>query len=218
MTNALVNYEELLKQISTETSESLIPLGGNFISNKGKLFTLPDGVTHLNKLECIVVDYIRINNLLPPYRPNVKISPKCWAIGRNDRLLKPSDACPEKQAESCEVCKNNQFGTSGTGRGKLCSNTYRLAVVPPDAAQDSDIWLVKVSPTGLARWTNYVKAAEVLHGPSGFIRLVTELSFNPNMEQPSLMFKPLNLHENLETVIKLRERAQEMIMVEPAAE
>ena len=218
MTTELMNYEEILKQISAETSESLIASAGNFISNKGKLFGLPGSDETHNTLKCIVVDYIRINNLLPPYRPNVRVIPKCWAIGRNDKLLVPSDNSPEKQAESCEGCKNNVFGSSPTGRGKLCSNTYRLAVVPPDATAESDIWLMKVSPTGLARWGNYVKSAEVMHGPSGFLRLITEMSFNEKMEQPSLVFKAHSVHDKLDVVLKLRARAQEEIVAEPTME
>ena len=218
MTNELMNYEEILKQISAQNEETLIATGGNFISNKGKLFNLPGSNESHNTLECIVVDYIRINNLLPPYRPNVRTVPICWAIGRSDRLLVPSDKSPEKQAENCEVCKNNVFGSSATGRGKLCSNTYRLAVVPPNATAESDIWLMKVSPTGLARWNNYVKSAEVMHGPGGYIRLITEMSFNDKMEQPSLVFKAVSVHEKLDIILRLRERAQDDIMAEPTAD
>jgi hypothetical protein len=214
---ALIDYDAILAGISAQTQTALTAVKGNYISNKGKVFTLPGGNQTLPELNCIVIDYIRVNVLLPPYNPKAQINPKCWALGRDDLGMAPSDKCPERQADTCTICAHNQWGSAPNGRpGKACSNTYRLAVVPTDATESSDVWLIKVSPTALNKWTHYVRMAETTHGPAGFLKLITHLSFNQTMEQPSLVFKAIDVHDKLGIILKLRERAALEIMAEPS--
>lgn len=215
---SLINYDEEFAKIAAETRDALTQVKGSYISTKGKLFTFPDGQTD-SDFNCIVIDYIRCNTLLPPYNPNIRPNPKCWALGRSDHLLVPSERSPQRQAESCTACALNKFGSATNGgKGKACANTYRLAIVPPDAKENSDIWLVKISPTGLARWTGYVKMAETTFGPGGFCKIVTNLSFDPNKDYPSIQFKAMEPLADPRVVFALRRRASDEIMVEPSGE
>lgn len=217
-TTALINYDEEFAKIAEETRHSLAPTKGNHISTKGKLFTFPDGSTQTN-FDCIVLDYIRINQLMTPYNPNVRGITKCWAMGRIDHLLTPNEKVTNKQADSCENCTQNKYGSATNGgKGKACQNLYRLAIVPPDATINSDIWLVKVSPTSLTKWGHYVKMTNAQIGEGGFCRVITNLSFDPNKDFPSLIFKTSGINEHPEIVINLRMRARDAIMIEPSGE
>lgn len=215
---ALINYDAEFAKIAAETHDALTQVKGSYISTKGKLFNFPDGRTESN-FNCIVVDYIRCNTLLPPYNPNIRPNPKCWALGRSDHLLVPSTRSPQRQAESCAACALNKFGSATNGgKGKACSNTYRLAIAPPDATENSEIWLIKISPTGLARWTSYVKMADASFGTGGFCKIITNLSFDPNKDYPSIVFKGIDPIKDPRIIFALRRRASEEIMVEPSGE
>ena len=217
-TNALINYDAEFAKIAEETRNSLAPTKGNHISTKGKIFTFPGGATQPN-FDCIVLDFIRINQLMTPYNPNVRGVTKCWAMGRNEHLLAPSETATHKQADNCGACAMNKYGSATNGgKGKACQNLYRLAIVPPDAGPENDIWLVKVSPTGLSNWSHYVKMANTQIGEAGFCRIITNLSFDPNKDYPSLIFKMAGPISHPEVVLNLRMRAREAVMTEPSAD
>lgn len=212
---SLIDYDAEFAKIAEETREALTAPKTHFISTKGKIFTLPDGRPAPN-LECIIIDFIRINTLMPPFNPNIRQTPKCWAYGRNDAQLAPSEHCPQRQAENCATCAQNKYGSSANGgQRKACTNTYRLAIIPPDATVDSDILMLKISPTGLARWSNYVRLVENGFGTGGFCRVVTKLGFDPNKDFPSVTFTPVGPIQNQEVILRLRKRASEEIMAEP---
>ena len=74
-------------------------------------------------------------------------------------MLIPSSNSPNKQADTCSSCPNNQFGSSPTGRGKACKNTRLLAVMPADAIESEDeapVWIMAIPPTSLKAFDNYV--------------------------------------------------------------
>ncbi len=215
-TQALMNVDEELARIAEETRQSLVANKGSYISTKGQIFTLPDGST-LPAIECIVVDFIRLNTLMPPYNPKVHAEPKCWAIGRNDLSLAPADNVPNPQATSCGICEMNKYGSATNGgNGKACSNRYRLAIIPPNATPDSEIWLMNVPPTSLTAWTTYIKKAEMTHGNAGFCRVVTQVTLDPNVTYPKLLFKAISTVENPATTLALRRQANDILTASPS--
>ena len=64
------------------------------------------------------------------------------------KTLVPSDNAPDKQNDSCRGCPMNSSAPP-TGSGKARKNTRMLAVLPPDADSDTELWTLKVSPTGI---------------------------------------------------------------------
>lgn len=119
MSTEIMNYEEEFKKIAEQTKHALTTAKINYLSAKGKVFTLLDGKT-APKIDCVILDFVRINVLLPPYNPNIRANPKCWAIGRDDATMAPSPNCPSVQAPTCAECKNNKYGSAiNGGRGKL---------------------------------------------------------------------------------------------------
>lgn len=78
--------------------------------------------------------------------------------------------------------------------------------------------MIKISPTGLERWRRYVVQTESTMGAAGFCKVITEISFDPNRDYPSLLFSAVGTMKNLEVILALQKRAMQDIMVEPSAE
>lgn len=212
MSNDIIDYNQAYAELAAKTKDSLTALTGNFISTLDKVFTLPDGTTR-STLECIVLDYIRINTLMPkPYVPNTHVTALCWAINSVETELAPSTRVPHPKANTCAECPNNVFVN---GQSKVCANTYRLALIPPDATETSVIWLLKVSPTALKAWTRYVKTLEMTLGAAGFAKVITKIGFNPAKSFPSLTFTALTAHERPEIVYALHNLAAQELLIEP---
>lgn len=222
---AIMSYDEELARIAAETQAALTSPKANFISLKGRVFTLPDD-TQIKEIECVVIDYIRINQKMTPYAPNQRPVTLCWAIGRNDKALAPGDEVPDPVCKTCAECPDNTFGSKG--KGKACSNKMRLVVVPPDATNESELWLLHIPPTSLSDWTNYVKLIDRQLGASGTMRCITRIRMHTEFDYPRLAFqfvRPLPISADpeaktasLETILKLRAAAQDTIYTPPLTE
>lgn len=210
----LVNYDELLKQEVAQIKDTIAAPSANTISTKGKLFTLPDGEQNPGPLSVVILDYISYNSKFPGvYDPNNIVPPECFAVGKKISDLAPSEMSPNKQHKDCTGCPQNQWG-SGVGKGKACKNTIRLAVVTPNAKASDQPMMITVSPTGLTPFSNYVsEIARELQAPP--IRVTTEISFNSASQYPSLLFGSPVLHDNMEVMMSLRAKAQDMLLREP---
>lgn len=128
----------------------------------------------------------------------------------------PSDNSPDKQADSCAACPKNEFGS--LGKGKACSNTVQLAVLPADFMDDPEqpLAILKVSPTALRPFNGYVSslATSMRTAPWG---VITTIGFDPKSEYSSLRFgnpQPLD-SESLTAVFSRQEEAQRVLAVEP---
>ena len=215
----LVNWrEELAKKTATANLKDRIGnVAGNAITTKGKLFTTPDGKSNPGPMRIIVLDFISINTYYDgPYNPNQLKPPVCWAIGPTIDALAPSPKAPQRQHETCLTCPKNEWGSDG-GKGKACKNGYRLAVCAPDANESTMIMTLGVNKKALSIWNTYVSNLQARFGaqatPAFFI---TEVSFNPNMTYPSLMFNFVSEHDNPH-VAYLYDLAQPILEREPSA-
>lgn len=211
--NLPAQYDALFAAIVQETKDSLTPAAGNYIATRNQRFTLPDN-TILSTLDCIIVDFIRLNVLMPPYQPNVRSGAKCWAINRKDAELAPGPQVPNPISNVCISCPNNEFGSHG--KGKACTNRIRLIIAPSDATKDSDVWIVHLAPTTLAEWTNYVKRCEREIGSAGFCRTLTRLSFAPNVDYTKIQFARIpGARPDPKIIMALREKAADVLMLDP---
>lgn len=214
MSNALVNLQEQLKQELATLKNTVPTISGRAISTKGKVFTLPDGTSSPGPIQLVVLDHRNFNRYYTAaYNPQDIKPPLCFAISK-DLDLKPHEAATEPQAESCEICPHNQWGSAPNGgKGKACRNTVRLAVAPPDASVDDDPYLLNLAPTSLRSWASYVSGLQVRELLP--IQVITEVSFDQAAAYPVLQFKALGTHEVLETMWALREKAQAQLDAPP---
>lgn len=205
--------EELAKQ-KAKTQEST---GKTLSITTKKKFVAPDG-SETDTREVIVLDFLTANlfydRIFDPKNPT---PPACFAISITPEGGIPSDKSPVVQADDCASCPQNQWESGPRGTGKACKNTRRVAVIfPEDLEKGEDaIMIMTVAPTSLRAFDGYVNKLareEVLP-----CMVTTNLSLDPDSEYPKLI---VDLGEQLSEddislAFGLRERAMEMLQVEP---
>lgn len=210
---AIVSIQEALKKQAQELNEKVAPASGITIGvTQAKEFRLPDG-QKVDELQVVIVDFTSANYFYEGEYDKDNIQPPaCFAIGTNPLNLVPSDNSPAKQNDTCKGCPMNEFGSAG--KGKACKNTRVLAVLPPDATEDTPIWLLKVSPTAIKGFDSYVRSvASTFQMPP--ISVVTTVSFDPNSDYASLRFGDPQPNENLAAHFNRQDEARKLLAEEP---
>jgi hypothetical protein len=218
-TNAITAYREKLRQELANLSNRVAPPSGNKISLKGKVFKTPDGKVSPGPLRAVVLDWRTERNFYKgTFNPNQIEPPICWGLDR-DIVEAPHDKVTKAQATNCGSCPHNQYGSAPNGKGKACREYRRLAIVPANATVASDVMIIQVSPTGLRHFDNFVLGLGA--GPYGksTIETVTEISFDPAQDYPTLRFTATETldDEHLEIMMTLREKAQPSLDREPTS-
>lgn len=210
--NLPVNYEEELAKDKAVIKERIGALGGTYVRiNRDKTFGLPGDQT-TPTLTGVIVEFAALNQYYKGrFDPKNLQGPVCVASGQIIHKLVPFERSPEKQAESCDACPMNQWGSEG--RGKACKNQRQLALVAPDAQGDGPIMLLKISPTGVKFFDNFV--AESMNVTGALIKQVTEISFDPKVDYPSLRFKIAGINDNWQEAFGRRAMARELLLAEP---
>lgn len=209
----------LQQQLAAEVAEIQNRIGspsGNRIRvTQSKKFRLPSGEESPGPITGVIVDFVSANYYYTgQFDPNDIQPPECFALAEKIIELAPHATAPNKQAENCAICPQNQFGSSG--RGKACSNTRLLALLPPDATEDTSIMVLRVSPTALRSYDAYV-AGVARSFQSTPIGVITEFSFDPSSEYASLRFAPQGpVNEaQLRFFLSRREEARRILMTPP---
>ncbi len=173
------------------------PSGDMIRITQDKQFRLPNGDASQGPIEAVIVDFISANVFYKEGFDEDKMGPPdCFALNAEPSLLVPSPRSPDKQAETCSNCPNNQWGTGPRGKGKACKNTRVLAVMPPDADANTPPWIIKVSPTAIKGFDDYVRG--LISKKVAPLQLVTAIGFDKNVKYPSLTFsavRPLSANE-----------------------
>lgn len=214
-----------LPVVQNDTTESMLasiqnkiqgPSGDKIRVTQFKKFRLPSGEETDGPLEGVIVDFVSANVFYKDgFDKDNMGPPDCFAINPEPNLLVPSPNSPDRQAESCAVCPNNQFGTGARGKGKACKNTRVLAFMPADATQETPPWILNVSPTGIKGFDDYVRG---LAGKKiSPLQIVTAVGFDKSVDFPSLKMaavRPLTADEFSVFEGKLAE-ARTRLLVEP---
>lgn len=214
--NALVQYEEQLKRELAGLRNNVEAPSSNRISTKGKLFTLPGGQSSPGPMRVIVLDFIALNQYWSGvYNANVRTPADCQAINKVIKDLAPDPALsPKKQAERCELCAKNKWGTGVRGTGKACKNERKLLIIPPDFTDKTQPMTLIISPTGIKHWDGYVRDLASDHGALP-VQMITDISFDPNQTYPTLLFSlPEDVspkHGRLGEAMHLRAKYAEML-------
>lgn len=183
----IVSIQAALKAQAESMGDRTAPAGGNSIRiTQDKQFLLPDGTKSPGPLELVIVDFTAKNAFYEgAYDPKTITPPACFAIGTNPLKMVPSKNAPLPQAVDCQSCSMNMFGSSG--EGKACKNSRVLAVLPPDAEEDTPLWILSTSPTANKGFDGYVTSvARVFQTPP--IGVITTVSFDPNESYAKLVF------------------------------
>lgn len=188
VTGLPVDFKALMQQQLETLQKRLSPSSGDKIRiGQNKTFTFPDGVSTRDPFECVIIDFVTAHDYYDSGYDKENISPPdCFARGVDPSNMKPSDNSPNKQAEDCASCPNNQFGT-GLGKGKACKNTRLLAVLPPDATEASPIWVLTAAPTAVKWFDKYIQGLAAKHSVMSW-GAITTVGFDPASDFPSLRF------------------------------
>lgn len=210
----IVSIQEQLKAQAAAMSDKVAPAGGNSIRvTQDKQFLLPDGTKTPGPLELVIVDFTSKNSFYEgAYDPKNISPPACFAIGSNPLKMVPSPNAPLAQATDCGSCPMNQFGSAGTG--KACKNSRVLAVLPPDADENTPLWILTTSPTANKGFDGYVGGvARVFQMPP--VGVVTTVGFDSNETYAKLTFGNPQPNPSVAVHFGRQEEARAMLAVEP---
>lgn len=212
--NLPANISQQLAAEAAAIANKIGTPGGDRIKvTQKKTFRMPSGEENPGPLQAVIVDFVSANFFYEgAFDPNDITPPLCAAIGPEPGSLAPFADSPDKQCDTCSACPQNQFGSAG--RGKACQNSRLLALLPLDATEDTPLMLLKVSPTALRSFDGYVASvARSFSAPP--IAVVTEISFDENVDYPSLRFGNPSPNPILALCMARRAEAQERLTTKP---
>lgn len=215
----IVNLRKKLGEISKLQEERLKGgEGGNWISMQDGEFVHGDEILG-QPMPVVVLDDRFVHAYYPEaYDEDKPQSPICYAIAKEEEDLAPHEECEEPQAEKCEDCEFNEYGTDARGKGKACRNVIRIAVTPAGKiSSENEVALMNVPPTSMKAYRGHVRKNNASTGlPS--MGYITELSTAPlgkgkigHKLVPSFVEELSD--DELETVFGLYEGCQEDIEV-----
>ena len=219
----LVSIQDALKAQAAAMGDRIQPATGNMIrATQDKKIILPDGTKTEGPLQLVVLDFVTMHNFYPAgFDEKNIVPPDCYAIGVNPKAMTPMANSPNIQAKNCQECPNNEWGSKGDG--KACNNERLLAVMPPDADDDTPIWLLKVSKTAIKGFDGFVAGLRRVY-QSVPIQFVVTVGFNDSKTYPSWEFSDPQPNPNLEVhfgrqgeAIELLNRERDVSGWEPPA-
>ena len=211
-TNIVSVQEAMKNQLATLASRIAPATGIKIRATQDKQFVLPDGTKTGGSLELVIVDFVTTHNFYEgAFDKDDIVPPGCFAVGTDPRKMFPSANVPNKQADDCQSCPNNQFGSKGTG--KACGNGRLLAVLPADADADTPIWLLQPSATAIKGFDGYVAgvARTFQAMPLG---VVTTVAFNENETFAQMTFTDPKPNPNVTEHFGRQSEARELLFAE----
>lgn len=182
---AIVSWKDKMLAVQKQSIEAEKPVGG-FISFKGGRMTYNEMQIPGDKIQCVIVDYILENTYFDSkYDPDRPLSPVCYAFGRREKGMAPHEESENPQADSCEGCPQNEWGSAGEGsKGKACKNSRRLAILhadfatSPEKIHEGDLVFAKLPVTSVKNFSAFVNQVAVLNLPP--FGVICEMSVKPD--------------------------------------
>lgn len=127
------------------------------------------------------------------FDPDNMRTPICWAVTDGKPTeSRPDPSSSQPQATACALCPHNAYRTSATGKGKACAEHRRVALVAMNEDGPPDLRGVKVPPTSLKLWDNYVTTDLKAAGGTALYSVITEIDWNGKIPTwPALTFKAM---------------------------
>lgn len=207
--------EAMANEIASFQSRLSAPSGKRIKATR-RGFELPDG-SIVDSLQAIIVDFVSFNAYYDTeYDQDQVTPPACFAISVDPTGMEPSENCKDKQCESCSACWANQWKSAPRGNGKACTNSKLLALLPPDGNMETDLMVLKVSPTGIKSFDGYAANVARVFGrpPYG---VVTDITLDQSVDYPSVRFgepEPCS-REQLALAFARKEDAFKLLTTEP---
>lgn len=211
----VVSIQEQLRAQAAEVGNRTQAASGNAIRvTQDKHMLLPDG-QKVQELDVVIVDFATHHKFWEGnYDPKAITPPACFAIGANPAKMSPSPNSPIAQAEDCQSCPMNQYGSASQGEGKACKNSRVMAVLPPDAGEDDPLWVLSTSPTANKGFDGVVQSiARIFQTPP--VGAIVTVSFDPSETYAKLVFSNPRPNPNVADHFARQGEAKEMLAREP---
>lgn len=139
------------------------------ISFKSGVMSYQGNAIKGNTMPVVVVDSCLVNAFYEDkFDPDNPQPPACFAFGTGlkDEVMKPHVDSLSPQSETCATCRHNQWRSAdgGTGKGKACKNSRRLALMHADdvhkgvdSIKGAAIALAELSPTSAPNFGKYAQ-------------------------------------------------------------
>lgn len=212
---SMADIEKRLAAAAVEADSREQESVGSYISTRGKRFTYKDAPLG-EPLDVIVLGFSFLNEFYDTdYDPDDRTPPACYAVNMQEDDLVPPEDVRDRQAQNCEACPHNQFGSADKGKGKACGNKRRLAVMlANDTSADPQVVLLKLPPSALKVWASYVKnLAKVLQRPP--YGVITRFTFDPTKDYPCpvpQLVEPIKNAKLFNTIEGKLAEAKEMLL------
>lgn len=210
----IVDIQAMLKAQAAAMGGRVAPSTGSMIRvTQDKQFMLPDGTKTPGPLELVIVDFTSKSTFYPGAYDAKNISPPvCFSLGNDIKAMVPSANSPEPQSSACSTCPMAQFGSSGDG--KACKESRLMAVLPPDADENTPLWLLATSPTANKGFDGFVQStARVFEMPP--VGVVVTVGFDSSVTYAKLTFSNPVPNANIAAHFGRQEEAKQMLGVEP---
>lgn len=162
------------------------------------------------------------------YDPDNSQPPICFSVSVDaENGLKPHANSSKPQAGNCEECPQNKWGSDPEGKGKMCGNRRRMAVILIEEGQDlsaDNVVVLTLPPTSIGNWKKYYQGLLAIHNtkPCGAITRVYFDAENPKGSALPIAFEfidKLRTIDQYRLVSSLMASAREMVgQVWPKAE
>lgn len=184
--------------------------GGNKIKVEAGVFTFPDGQRFEDEMDAVIVDFAFVNSFYPGrFDAKNPTPPVCGATGIKENGMIPSEKSSKKQSDSCNSCPNNQYGSAGNG--KACKNEVWLAIIAANATEESEMYILKLSPTAITPFKKYANA--VGNSIGEIYDAVTHFTFDQTTSYPKVLCSnpSRQRNSNPELAMKRRNEAAQML-------
>lgn len=139
-------WEQALLAKAQEEQETVDGIGGGLrASIKGGKLKINDNPVPGNTLVCVLVAHTASKRFFEgDFDPSGddKAMPVCYAFGKNFKdPMTPHAEVAKRQAESCDQCPHNEFGSAKTGRGKACKDAINLAFIEAGSMGSNGVFM-----------------------------------------------------------------------------
>lgn len=212
------DMENYYKSKADAQAGRLPTVEGNKVSIKGGEFTYR-GADLGDEMDVVILDFVFENVWYnAPFDPDTPRTPACAAIAEEQDLLSAFEDAAERQADTCDECPLNVFGSAERGKGKECKNNIRIALMSVEDLESDptnvEIVRIDIPPTSLKNFKKYAKGInKVHHRPIEGV--VTTIGFDEDADYEVLTFKAKNKierPEHAELIEAKIDEAHELIM------
>jgi len=170
------------------------------IKHKGNELPLmrPDGDGPLNSIEVVILkapNHLSKTWYKDQFSEGSTAAPDCASSNGET----PDAGVPHKQADACLTCKWNAFGSrpaqpgqTQVYKGKACSDTKRLAVVPLGDIMNEQFGgplLLRCPPASLSDLVNFSNLLKQIGYP--YYAIGVKIGFDTTVAYPKFIFKPI---------------------------